>query len=565
MFSSYLGIELAAKRTRAWLYDDQSGAFKLTEHIDEADFGDKRQMIFHVIDQLEKKSEQKLQTDNARFAISKDKKASGLKGVGISYSFGKPIRAVLVGISEKYSIAPLRRLLRFFNVEIVLELDLQKEPNVSNQLEKMITTACDLVVVAGGVDGGPEKALRAVINNLRLVAQLWGKTNRPQVVYAGNQALADYAKLEIEIGDDLHLAGNIQPESGREDLSFAVKAVLKAVERIRLKEFPELQVLLDDPEVRFVPSEFARARIDHWLEQTQINGKGVLHIHLEPDHGHVTAIKDGLRMGFWQSNDLDQIQSNYVKFLSNMPVNDFNLASYIRNKQLYPSFLPATIEDLNIEFAMTCHRIQKLLQGLSELYDQFNYDPELGLIGDYEPILLSGSSLTKFLPLRNSFMAVLDGILPRGITTFVLDDYQLICSLGVLGEIESMLPTQIVDSNVFSNLGTIINVVSPISVGWTVLRMEIDEGDEEYRQHYQVKQSELKRVETLSEQDVRVYLAPGMDTDVGMGMPGLGGWVNTSASELGVIVDARGRPLYVPTDESSREELVNDWLWEMGV
>ena len=122
-----------------------------------------------------------------------------------------------------------------------------------------------------------------MIGNLRLLVQLRGAVNRPQIVYVGNQTLADYARMEIEAGGDLHIGGNIQPESGREDLSFASKALLAAMCRLRLKEFPELQELVDQPNVNLLPGEYARSRMDHWLEQTQTNRKGVLQIHLEPD------------------------------------------------------------------------------------------------------------------------------------------------------------------------------------------------------------------------------------------------------------------------------------------
>ncbi len=98
--------------------------------------------------------------------------------------------------------------------------------------------------MAGGVNNGPERALKAVINNLRLLVQLRGGAERPQIVYAGNQALGDYAKLELEMGDDFHLAGNIQPDSQREDLSFAYPAMIEAIKRIRFNEYPELRRLL---------------------------------------------------------------------------------------------------------------------------------------------------------------------------------------------------------------------------------------------------------------------------------------------------------------------------------
>lgn len=33
---------------------------------------------------------------------------------------------------------------------------------------------------------------------------------------------------------------------------------------------------------------------------------------------------------------------------------------------------------------------------------------------------------------------------------------------------------------------------------------------------------------------------------------------------MGVIIDARGRPLQVPDDRARRQELFKKWLWNLG-
>ena len=568
MTSSYLSIDLSSQRTQAWLFDDRSGSFALVARAVTPTYSAPDQGLAGVIEticqELEAKTGMNLLSSAKRFQIETDRGIPGLRGVGLTMSIGKPIRVVLVGISEKYSLEPLRRLARFYNTEIVLEIILQNEPNISAQLEKLTNTPFDLLILTGGVDGGPERALRAVISNLRLLAQLRGAANRPQIVYAGNQALADFAKMEIEAGEDLHIAGNIQPESGREDLSFASKALLTAICRLRLKEFPELQELTEQPNVNFMPGEFARARMDHWLEQTQTINKGVLQIHLEPDHAHASAVSDGKRIGVWQNNHVDEETVAEVLTLSDQTIERATAASYLANRELHPGFVPVTIEEMSLEIAWMCVRIRRLLSEMVRLHDDFLYDDRLGLMDNYEPILLSGSSFERLPGARHTFMVAQDGILPHGITTLVGDDYQLITALGALAEFDPLLPVQIVDSDVFSGLATVINVDSPVAAGLKVLQLEVDEGYGEAREHYQVYQAELKRFETVPGNDLRVYLAPEPDSDVGMGLRGLGGWVNASASHLGLVVDARGRPCFLPVDEKTRREVRRDWLWNLG-
>lgn len=566
--SSYLSIDISSKRTQAWLFDDQSGSYRLIARSEASTFSMPNQeltsAIEKVIKELEAKTGLRLQSGSKRFQIESDQKIPGLRGVGLTFSVGKPIRVVLVGLSEKYSLEPLRRLVRFYNTEVVLQISLQNEPNVSAQLEKLTSTAFDLLILAGGIDGGPERALRAMISNLRLLVQLRGAANRPQILYTGNQALTDFVKMEIDAGDDLHLGGNIQPESGREDLSFGSKALLEAINRLRLREFPELLQLTEQPRVKLLQGEFARARMDHWLEQTQTNAKKVLHVHLEPEHAHAIAIQDGKRMGVWQNCRVDQEIIKAVLAQSDQSIESATAAAYLANRELHPDFVPVTIEEMSMEVAWMSVRIRCLLSEMAGLYDDFHYDDQVGLVDDFEPILLSGSSFERLPSARHTFMIAQDGILPHGITTLVGDDYQVITPLGALAEFDPLLPTQIVDSDIISGLATVINVDSPISAGQKVLQLELDEGYGEVREHYQVYQAELKRFETVPDNDLRVYLAPEPESDVGMGLRGLGGWLNAKATNLGLIIDARGRPFFLPVDEQAKKEVRRDWLWNLG-
>ena len=80
----------------------------------------------------------------------------------------------------------------------------------------------------------------------------------------------------------------------------------------------------------------------------------------------------------------------------------------------------------------------------------------------------------------------------------------------------------------------------------------------------EARSGELKRIETQGNEKTELYLSPEEESDVGMGMPGLGGWVTVLRSKVGVVVDGRGRPLNLPSGEDSRAKTLHDWLWELG-
>ena len=562
MTKNYLAIDISPQQYQSWFFSDHSGRFALEGYSRQHGEPDDIQALLNALAELEAQTGLRLVNPGGRFNFN-DQDEDGLEKVGLTFSAGAPIRTAVIGLSEKFSLQPLRRLVNFFNCEIVLEINLQKEPNISAQLEKLVNTGFDLLVVAGGVNSGPERALKAVINNLRLLVQLRG-AERPQIVYAGNQALGDYAKLELEMGHDFHLAGNIQPDSQREDLSFAYPAMIEAIKHIRFREFPEWKRFFDHPKVDILPAEFARARMGQWLEQTQKNGKGVLQIHLGAESGQVIANRDGRRMAAWEHLSATQSDIQAVSRALETEVEPFAVAAYMLNKLVRPVFKPATLEELSIEMAWIRYRIKKMLKRLSQLDPRFLYDGNLGLRDEYEPILLSVSGLELLPSIRHFFLVLLDGIMPSGITTFVWDDLDTLPALGVLAKTDSLLATQVVDTDIFTSLAMVINVNSPLSVGQTVLRLEVDEGEGELRQHHQVFASELKRIEGPPGHDVRVYLSPEESSDAGMGLPGLGGWVSTPPSRIGIIIDARGRPIQLPADPIARRETQRDWLWELG-
>ncbi|HZK17574.1 MAG TPA: hypothetical protein VFC66_04955, partial [Anaerolineaceae bacterium] len=119
MTSRYLSIDISSRLTRAWLFDNKSGSYRLIEHVQAPVQKDPGQGFTAAIDQVTRQLEAKtglnLSSRPGRFQIETDQHASDLKGVGVTFAIGKPIRVVLAGLSEKFSLEPLRRLVRFFN------------------------------------------------------------------------------------------------------------------------------------------------------------------------------------------------------------------------------------------------------------------------------------------------------------------------------------------------------------------------------------------------------------------------------------------------------------------
>jgi hypothetical protein len=59
-------------------------------------------------------------------------------------------------------------------------------------------------------------------------------------------------------------------------------------------------------------------------------------------------------------------------------------------------------------------------------------------------------------------------------------------------------------------------------------------------------------------------LRPEKGFDVGFGGRGKAGALRVAGGALGVIIDARGRPIELSKDPASRRELNQKWLFDIG-
>jgi len=562
-----LSIDIGKNQTQAWLFALKEGMWAVEANssvptVIEGDGSQFRKSIQTLLSQIEQSNDVSLLDDRGQ--ITDIQRLEGAPAfVGMSLAAGKPIRAALIGLSEAYSIAPLRRLVSLFNCEVVLEVNLQDNLNASAQLERLLTSDIELYVISGGVNGGAQKTLKAAIENLRLVYHLIPRTVRPQIVYCGNQDLAEYAQSEIEAGLDMHLASNIQTNPGQEDPTLVWKAMLAAFERLQFQQIPGLADIVNDLHTRVIPSDFSAGRMVRYLEQSSENGKGVLMLRVDSDSVSVIAARDQRLNGINHRLQVTDALLDTARGLSNQLTDVNSFATYIYNRTLFPDYTPATLEDLGIEQAWARVRIREALNALQKLDPHFGYNLSLGLMRAYEPIILSGSEMHRSLP-HQCLMIALDSILPHGITTILQDERQLLTALGNLAPYDPLLPVQVMDTEVFTNLATIITVDTLAAEGQKVLQIEVDEGEQTPRLFHKIQMGDLKRIETLLNGKTELYLAPEDESDVGMGIPGLGGWVGVMNSKVGVVVDARGRPLKLPVDEIARAEALRNWLWELG-
>ena len=144
---TYLSVDIGTSQTRVCLFDNQRGPFELRSRAQSATTlqvgRDVRSGFIAAVEKLESQTGRPLLDNRKHLMMSESGEAWGVSGAGLTFSAGVPIRTIIIGASEAYSLPALRRLVSFFDCEIVLEINLQQTLNETAQLEAMLAAMKD--------------------------------------------------------------------------------------------------------------------------------------------------------------------------------------------------------------------------------------------------------------------------------------------------------------------------------------------------------------------------------------------------------------------------------------
>jgi flagellar biosynthesis/type III secretory pathway ATPase len=156
----------------------------------------------------------------------------------------------------------------------------------------------------------------------------------------------------------------------------------------------------------------------------------------------------------------------------------------------------------------------------------------------------------------------LDALQPTGVNTLILDANNLLPALGAAAEINSILPVQALESGAFVNLATVVSPLSSSRYGTNILKASLRRADGSVSV-VEVKQGGLEVLPLPIGQVTDLVLQPQHRADIGQGA-GKKISMQVGGSALGLVLDGRGRPLDLISDEVRRRSLIKKWLWTLG-
>jgi MutL protein len=239
------------------------------------------------------------------------------------------------------------------------------------------------------------------------------------------------------------------------------------------------------------------------------------------------------------------------------PLEEAELREYVIKRMLRPRLLPATSRELEIEQAFAREAILLALRM-----------PGSALAGLHplDVVLGTGGVLANAPHPAQVALLLLDALQPRGITSLLLDSAQLAGMLGGIAGIDAAAAAQVTESDVVATqLASAVSTFGSAPPGKPAVRVTLELSDSS-RQVTDVVQGSLVRIPVPPGERALLSLLPAPTVDVGLG-PGQ----QARASDpldgglLGLIVDARGRPLSLPQNAAERVARQQEWRRAMGI
>jgi hypothetical protein len=576
--NSLLAVDVGGATTRAALFDIVEGQYRFiatgsAASTAEAPFRDVSHGVRGAIQHLQAITGRTLLDADGRLITPAQADGSGVDSFVSTLSAGPVLKTALVGLLPDVSLESARRLAETCYSRIVDTAGVNDARQPDQRIDALLRLQPDAVLIAGGTDGGASRSVQKTLEPVGLSAFLLAPEKRPSVLFAGNQRLQNEVReLLGNVSASLHFSPNVRPSLEIEDLDPAARELASLFVAVRKRQLQGIDQLEAWSGSAVLPTAYAQGRIIRLLSRLWGGSRGAaLAVDLGASAAVIAAGFRGRTMlrvypqfGLGENLPLLLQYTSLEDILrwSPLDVSTGALRDFLYQKSLYPSSIASTGEDQSLAQAVARQALHLATQAARRDFPRNAATPRAGLLPYFETILAGGGALTDSSSPVDSLLLLLDSIQPVGVSRVLLDRHNLLPSLGAAAEQNSLLAVQVLDSGALDSLGTVVSTSGSARDGALAARLHLRyENGAEARAD--VAAGTLQSLPLPQGQAARLAVQPRHGIDAGFG-PGRSGTLTISGGILGLVVDARGRPLRLPSDSDRRRDLLKKWHSSLG-
>ncbi len=366
----------------------------------------------------------------------------------------------------------------------VLAMDDGRTPY--RKIEDLKNLRPDMVLLAGGFD---EDALTGPVYlaELLMEADLHSKLNpdaKLAVIYAGNVHARELVKNEMGNRFMLVEVPNLRPSSTEENFEPARAAIHKLFMEHVMSQAPGYETLKTwvSADIEPTPAAFGNIlaltskKLDRKILAIDIGG-ATTDVFSVVAGGVFRTVSANLGMSYSIRNVVETAGVEAIRSLYHADMSDTEMWNRIGNKHIHPTTLPATHEDVMMEWAAAAaaireavkHHIEvmrghvEVIKDHPDIQDLLNPmtrpkeevpRPHFESVNEYDLIIGSGGILSHS-PREAAAMMLLDALQPTGVVELAVDSAFMFPHLGVLAEVNEELALELFHKLGIVRLGTV--------------------------------------------------------------------------------------------------------------
>jgi uncharacterized protein (TIGR01319 family) len=448
------------------------------------------------------------------------------------------------------------------------------------RIERIRLMRPDIILITGGVDGGAVRQLEEIVYQIESSdpKSRQGVNFKLPVIYAGNKTCREDVHKILGENYIFIPVANIRPWLERENLEPTRDAIRKMFMEHVMAHAPGYDELMKWTSAPIIPTPRGEGimfqRIANQFRKNVLGvglGGATTNLYSIYEGRYLATLSANLGMSYSMYNVLREVgEENITRWLP-FAIEDEALCDRIHNKSMRPTTLPQTIEDLLIEHAVAREAIRYGLQEhrklATPLKGAISYK---GLLGEgfaaaeiecyiemkkVDWICGTGGLLSHAPRRSQSALILIDSFQPEGITKLSQDSVFMMPHLGVLSTVHPEAAIEVFERDCLVNIGTCITLTGEIPENEIVASLSFENSVG--------KESIIDvvggSIHTIPFKEPKAKLRIKLES--GIHLDGLRRNIETvvEGGEVGIIIDARGRPIDFPQDTEERIRKISTW------
>ncbi len=583
---SILATDCGSTTTKAILIEKRGEEYRLIHRGEapttvEAPFDDVTIGVLNATRELEDLTERELIQDGKILTPQLDAK----RGVDLylsTSSAGGGLQMMVMGVVRQMSAESAQRAALGAGAIIMDVIAIDDGRKDYQKIQRLRELRPDIVLLSGGTDGGTITHL-VELGELLIAADprpRFGTMNLP-VIFAGNKDAREEIQHLLGERFDLRIVDNLRPELDRENLGPAREAIHELFLEHVMQQAPGYSKLMTwtSADIMSTPNAVGKIMVTI-AEQRGINILGVdiggatTDVFSVFDGNYTRTVSANLGMSYSICNVmLEAGVQNICRWLP-FDIEEYEVRNRLRNKMIRPTTIPQTYEDLLLEQAVAREALRlafihhkQLARGLKgvqqqrtigEALEQAETGKTLVNMMKLNMIVGSGGVLSHAPKRAQSALMMMDAYQPEGVTMLAVDSIFMMPQLGVLSTVHPEAAAQVFDRDCLIRLGSCVAPVGQGKEGEPCVTIEYNGKSETFRY------GELRVLPLGVGETLQATIRPARNFDVGAGK-GKSVEATLEGGVVGVVVDARGRPLQLPPDSLMRRQKLLEWMSALGL